>query len=125
MAEDRPPTGPVLRFDYLKSTQFRVIHADGVVGGPTPKGALLLSFWNERAPIPQQVTYRVEPSPSGKGVKLGDEILDLRVARESIVREVEVGIYMDYDTAEALNDWLTKHLKKLREMGQGKSEDEE
>src|SRR5262245_47766081 len=103
MPDETPPQSPTLRFDYLKSAYFRVVHADGVLGGATPKGALMLSFWSERVPIPQQVTHRIEPAEKGRGVKLGPELVDQRVVRDAIVREVEVGVYMELDAAEALN----------------------
>ena len=58
-----------VRFDYIKSAAFRVIHADGVVGGVTPRLDVHMDFWSERFPIPQQVVHAVNSDGT-----LGDEI---------------------------------------------------
>ncbi len=111
-----------MRFDYLKSPLFRMIHADGVVGGPTPKGLLFLSFFNERMPIPQQIVHtidQVESAGTAFGqptfrARLGEEILAERVSRESIIRETEVGVLLDLPTAEKLHDWLSTQIVQMR-----------
>ena len=94
-----------------------MIHADGVVGGPTPKGLLFLSFFNERNPIPQQVVYSIEKSAEREGwAKLGREITEERVSRQSVVRETELGVLLDLETAEKLHEWLTGQIEALRKQ---------
>ncbi|MBI1901160.1 MAG: hypothetical protein HYS13_08630 [Planctomycetia bacterium] len=99
--------GRQLRTDYIKSNFFRVIYADGVYGGLTPKGDIHIDFFNERQPIPQQTTYEV----TGEG-RLGDEIKQERKSREAMVREVEVGVVINTDLAKALVDWLQKKIEE-------------
>ena len=51
-----------LKFDYIKSNFFRIVYADGIYGGPTPRGSnLQMVFWSQRQAIPQQVIHKVNP----------------------------------------------------------------
>ena len=49
-------------FHYIKANSFRVVHADGVYGGPTPRGYIVMNFYSERAPIPQKITQELTPA---------------------------------------------------------------
>src|SRR3990172_8149969 len=51
-----------LAIDYIKSNLFRVIHADGVIGGITPRGLIHMSIWSERPTIPQHIVHEMSPS---------------------------------------------------------------
>ena len=88
-----------LNFDYIKSNQFRVVHADGVHGGVCPKGrSIQIAFFNERQPIPKRETYNLD------GMKLAG--LKKSDVRDAIIREVEVEVLLDLDTATSLYKWL-------------------
>jgi len=114
---DAPKHGtPTLRFDYLKSNFFRVIHADGVVGGPTPNGTITFSLFNERSPIPQQVEHAVVVQPDQSAAMMGEEIREHRISRDAIVREVEVAVVMDYRTAASFHRWLGSKLEALKDI---------
>ena len=95
-----------LTFDYLKSNYFRVIHADGAVGGVTPSGNIQVNFWSQRNPIPQQVVHAM--SESGLGVELS------RTQRAAIVRELEAGVVFDVTTAISIRDWLSRHIENAK-----------
>ena len=98
-----------LTFHYQKSNHYRVIHADGAWGGLTPKLGVFLSFFSERPPIPQTITHAVE-----SGRTLGPEVS--HETKEGLIREVEVGIIMDEQTAAALIAWLQQSLDNIREI---------
>ena len=115
--ENNPDGAPTLiRFDYIKSSLHRVIHADGVVGGPTGRGNLTATFFSERAPIPQQVSHAVVKDEATNVIRLGEEIQGTRIAREAIVREADVTVVMDLKTAQALHVWLGHHLETLANL---------
>src|SRR3989442_6878794 len=42
-------------FHYIKSSQFRVVHADGIIGGVTPRGLIHIAVFSERPAIPQVI----------------------------------------------------------------------
>jgi len=100
-----------VKFDYVKSEFFRVIHADGVVGGLTPRLDIHMDIWSERFPIPKQVVHAV----NGDG-SLGNEIKSDRQARDAIVREVEAGVVLDLETGKALLDWLTERIAEAEKL---------
>jgi hypothetical protein len=98
-----------LRFHYIKSNFFRVVHVDGAIGGVTPNGMIHASLFNERAAIPKEVAHQVNADGS-----LGT-VIDT-VSREGIVREMEVDVILTPTAAQALHDWLADHLGRLRDL---------
>ncbi len=111
-----------VRFHMIKSPAFRTIHVDGVFGGPTPQGLFNLAFFSERAPIPT-IMEHVVLTEDGRGrAKLGEEIKAKRIARDGIVREIEISAVMSVDTAEALMTWLKGHIEKLKASEAGESQ---
>lgn len=113
MAEpDTPTTIPTkISFDYIKTSQFRIVHVDGAFGGPTPQGHLFISFYAERPPIPQRVVHEVMTTTDG--VALGPEIPTERNVRPGVVRDVEVGVIMTLQNAIALRDLLNSRIELL------------
>jgi hypothetical protein len=118
--EQTPAEGAVpdkIRFDFVKSTQFRVIHADGAWGGLAPQGFVHMALYNERQAIPQQVVNKID-SATGN---MGEEIISERIGRNGLVREVEVDVIMSLETARALQTWLKEKIDQadaLREVSQ-------
>lgn len=113
MAEELPVRHPgvdlekkKVRFDYIKSNYFRVIHAEGVIGGLGPRGQVQIAIWNERWPIPKQTAHELD----SRGI-LGEEVRQDRVTRDAVVREVEAEIVMDLDTARKTREWLQKMIE--------------
>lgn len=100
-----------VKFDFVKSSLFRTIHVDGAVGGITPQMGVYMSLFNERQPLPRQTTYVVQ----GNG-QIGDEILELRDSRDAVVREMEVGIVMSLETAEAVLNWLQINVDTVKRV---------
>ncbi len=95
-----------VKFDYIKSNFFRVVHADGVMSSMTPRGQLHLSIWTERNPIPRQVVHAVDEENF-----LGPEIS--RISRDAVIREVEVGVTLDISMAKALVNALNQVIQTV------------
>lgn len=107
-----------IKFDYIKSNHFRVIHVDGAIGGPTPGFMnIQVNVWSQRRAIPTQIVHALE------GDNLGKEIW--RTQRDAIVREVEAGLVLDLQTAIGLRDWLTEQIRELGQRLAGVRETEE
>ena len=101
-ASAEPLTGKV-RFDYIKSNFFRVIHVDGVHGGLRPSGtAIHMALFSERNAIPQTEEVQITDGRIGPPVHVE--------GRHAIVREVEVDAIVDLGTAVALRDWLSNMI---------------
>lgn len=99
-----------VRFDYIKSNFFRVVHADGVHGGLTAKGGLQMAFFSECKPIPQTETYKVSQGRVG-------ECVSTKVC-DAIVREVEVQVLMNLSMAKAMYQWLGDKIETAEKLSE-------
>ena len=109
-AGDQLPSSITL--SYIKSNYFRVVHADGAIGGFTPRGEIFVSLYSERAPLPNVTVQAVENG------QLGKEIIEQRKGSEGegILRELEVGVVMDLNVAKSLVTWLEERIKVAEQM---------
>jgi hypothetical protein len=108
--DPKPEEHKTVPVHYIKANDFRVIHCDGVYGGPAPNGKWIhASLFSERLPIANQITYGLN-----EGGQLGEEVA--RVTRSGLVREIEVDVVMNTETAEALATWLLSKVKFIRDF---------
>lgn len=108
MADEQEQKGTqTLKFTYFKSSQFRVIKADGVWGGLSPRGELIMTIFNERPAIPSSEEYAVTEEGN-----LGQRILSNTDA-EGIVREVEVAISLRPEIALVIAHWLLSKVAQF------------
>jgi hypothetical protein len=108
MAENVPSS---VKFHYRKAKFFKVIHVDGVIGGPTPERAVFVALYNQRSPIPRVVEQAISADGS-----LGAEIK--REGKDGIFREVEVGIVLTSKAALEIGQFLLQQAKLLRDTEQ-------
>jgi len=99
-----------VEFHYLKGPDFRAIHVDGAIGGITTKGFLHVALFTERAPIPQSTTFVVAPD----GL-LGEEITEHRKTKEGVIRQMEIDLILNEDTANDLRNWLDQRLSEFQD----------
>ena len=108
-ATDRRNPPEELRVHMIKDPAFREIHADGAFGSVTPRGYIHFVLYAERAPIPREIVYEVDDDGF-------TEIPELRVSREGIIRELQVGAYLSIDAAEALSEWLRERVAEAKNL---------
>jgi hypothetical protein len=96
----------VLEIVYEKSNFFRVIHADGIFGGPTPTGGIHIAFFSQRTPLPKKSNLTI--SPNGTGVEVVTE------TKVGVFREIEADAIMDLNVALSFHLWLTSQLNQTR-----------
>jgi hypothetical protein len=123
LAEDLPkggngqPTQEVV-LDYVKGQFFRVVHADGIIGGPTPQGQLHIAFYSERPPIPKRTVH-----PVSAGGALGSPSPEKTVVRDcTAIRELDVDVMMSFQVAEQFYLWLGQRLDEMKKVFQGGSQ---
>jgi hypothetical protein len=104
MSEKTSPNA--VKFHLVKGNFFRVIHADGAIGGITPAREIFLSLFSERGAIPQLIEQSINADGS-----LGEEIK--RSGKDGIVREIEVGVMLNAQTAQRIAEWLLKQAEIL------------
>ena len=112
-------TGKV-RFHYLKTSSYRDCHCDGVFGGRTPNGSLWIGFFSERAPVPKEAVHIAIPVSGQPGAfSVGEFLTEESDVKAGIIRTLEVGVFMNLETAETFQKWLEGHIGELRK-GRGK-----
>jgi len=109
-----------VKFDYIKSNFFRVVHADGVFGGLTPRLDIHMDLWSERFAIPKETVHQLKPDGT-----LGEELREERVVQDAIVREVEVGVVIDVGLAKSMIDWLQDKIDQIEEAQKKRSDQQE
>jgi hypothetical protein len=94
---------------FIKSSQFRVIHASGVWYGGDAQQNLHLSFFNERSPIPKKVVLNLNE----QGIVLSEDE-SKRDMKEGFIREVEVDVILSIPGAVEFYKTLGENLKALK-----------
>lgn len=103
-----------VKFHFIKSSHFRVIHVDGAIGGLTPRGLIHAALYSERGAIPQVIEQDFSPD--------GDLLAQRTVAgKDGVTRELDVDLMLNYQSAVELRDLLAKLIKRFDEVS---SEDE-
>lgn len=92
---------------YEKNPQYRTIFADGAIGGFTPTGRFNLTFYGTRKTIPKSAKHEI--TSDGKVSALGIPSKD---SKSGVIREIEVGVYMDDKTAKEVYDFLKTIFEK-------------
>jgi hypothetical protein len=111
----RPLSPGEVAFDYIKSQDFKVVWADGGIGGITPNGLIHLALYAERPAIPRRQVFRFSPTTGGSA-KLEAEIVEKRISRESVVREMSCDVMLTPQAAENLAAWLLNQVGELRKL---------
>jgi hypothetical protein len=109
-ASATPAFPATLNFDYLKGSQFRVLHVDGAFTGLTQTG-VSVSFFSERQPIPRRVVHKVNKDGS-----LGEEIKEQRVVRDAVIRDVDITVVMNIEVAKAVVSVLSNMISAQDEL---------
>jgi hypothetical protein len=98
-----------IKFKYMKSNFFRVIHADGAWGGVSPRGDIHMSFYNERGALPDSSTLTVSADSSEQSPEVAQ-------SSGAIIREIECDVVLDLGTALSLSKWLDEKIKDLQTL---------
>jgi hypothetical protein len=114
-ARKKTASNKTIKFNYIKTNNYRTYHVDGVFGGLTAHRKIYMELFLERAVTPQSIDVEVRQDGT-----LGEEVS--RTGKEGLVREIEAGAIMDVSVAEGLRDWLDEKIKQYKEKtGQDRS----
>ena len=65
---EKQDNGNEIEFAYEYDPSYRVVAANGVWGGVTPRGDFRLDFFVESSAVPERITIELLPDKSGKEV---------------------------------------------------------
>lgn len=95
----------------IKNSGYRQIHVDGAQGGITPSGYINLNFYSQRGVIPKGTEFSVNEEG-----QITESIKDVDGSKSGIVREFEMGVYMDINTCENLKKFLEERIAQHKEL---------
>ena len=90
---------------YEESSELRVFHCDGAIGGPTPKGFFGMSLYAERYSLPDKAVS--EEDAEGN-------VTERLKGKVEIVRRVEATVLLTVDEAGSLGRWLVDRAQQLK-----------
>lgn len=95
----------VITYDYAKD--YRVVPSNGCFGGLTPRGDLIINFFEEAYPLPKAVTHEITPQGT-----LGAE--KSRHIDANLVRHVQVAIVLAPHQAESIGQWILRKIEEAK-----------
>ncbi|WP_157887042.1 hypothetical protein [Hymenobacter sp. PAMC 26628] len=115
MSEQPATTQPAATVDFhvVQSHDFKTSYASGIYSSVTPGGLINLSFYVDRLPLPDLMTFFVENNT------LGPE--KARSARNGIVREVQQGVLLDMQTVKNVINSLQTMMTAFEASNQHES----
>lgn len=109
---------PEVTFNYIFNYSYNPIYINGVQGGFSPRGELLMHFYQERAGLPKELTHEITPE-GGIGAIVDSDPKNLN---GSMVRVIESGVTMNVQTAALLHAWLGEQLAHMQSVMQAQQE---
>ncbi len=92
---------------YEKNPLYRTIHADGAVGGVTPLNQVNINFYSTRNSIPKSMNQKINDDGT-----LNEESIEISTdSKSGIIREIEIGLYMNRQTALDIYNFLKTILE--------------
>ena len=93
-------------FEYDKD--YRIVAANGVWGGFTPRGDIRLDFFVEGQSVPESIQNKITEDG-----KLGAEIAGSRKPEKKIVRRLQIGVLLSQEEADSLANFIKGRLAEL------------
>lgn len=102
-----------IRFEYVRSDDYRIIAANGAHGGLTSRGDFRFDLFVEGPKAPQSVAHSITPDG------LGPEV-EREPTGRIVERELQIGVIMSPAQARSLAQWIMSRLNAMPSEG-GKS----
>ena len=108
---------PELCFKYIFNYGYNPIYANGAHGGISPRGELVMNFYLERPPLPNSITHEIAQNGT-----IGGQIAeDPKNLNNSLVRYIDSGVILNFETTRNLHFWLGERLKEMEAVERAKA----
>lgn len=118
LGADKEKTKGEIEYVFSRSPDYRVVPSNGVWGGITPRGDLLIDFTVETGLNPKLVAHEV----TEKG--LGPEIRREPPTTGKVQREAQVGILISLVHAQSIAKWLLGKVEEFEKKAESLEEGE-
>jgi hypothetical protein len=109
-----------VRYRMTRSRDYRVVVANGAIGGLGANGIIHLDFYLERGIQHEETLVDIDPSKRSVSAEVPAKVADEPV----IVRESQVGLVVTPETALALAQWLMGQVERSQ-APQAEAEDKD
>ena len=102
---------------FTRSKDYKIVPANGCFGGVTPRGEILVEFFEEHFPTPDMVVHELTEQGT-----LGPE--KVRHTEGELVRELQIGVVLQPNQAESIARWLLGKVEEVKKKvrAEGKTE---
>lgn len=101
-----------ITFRYIFEDSYNPSYANGVFGGISPSGEIVINFTHERHPIPIEIVHELnENGTVGGEVRRSPEDYN-----RIMIRYIVNGVAINLNTAKTLKDWLEKQIQSLESL---------
>ena len=108
---------PQVKFKYIFTYDYNPVYINGAHGGITPRGELVVNFYQERPPLPNSISHEINPNGTiGSEVSVAPEDLN-----QTLVRFITNGVVVNYQTARDLHFWLGEKVKEMETIEKAKA----
>jgi hypothetical protein len=95
-----------ITYRYEKHPDYRIVFANGAVGGVTPRGDIKFDLFIEYLEVPEESVHSITPDG------LGPEI-DRKPRNSPFTRQSQVGVIMGPGQAKSFAYWLMGQVEAL------------
>ncbi|NVN98623.1 MAG: hypothetical protein HXX17_04795 [Geobacteraceae bacterium] len=108
---------PEIAFKYIFNYAYNPVYINGAHGGISPRGELVMNFYLERPPLPEEVKHAINPNGT-IGDVTSEEPHDLS---NSMVRYIDNGVILNYESARNIHYWIGERLKEMEAIEKAKA----
>ena len=108
---------PEVNFKYIFNYAYNPVYVNGAHGGISPRGELVMNFYLERPPLPNEITHEINPNGT-IGEVVSEDPEDLK---NSMVRFIDNGVILNYESARNIHFWIGERLKELEAIERAKA----
>lgn len=108
---------PELTFKYIFNYAYNPVYVNGAHGGISPRGELVMNFYLERPPLPEEIKHAINPNGT-IGDITSEEPHDLS---SSMVRYIDNGVILNYESARNIHYWIGERLKEMESIEKAKA----
>jgi hypothetical protein len=108
---------PEVTFKYIFNYAYNPVYVNGAHGGISPRGELVMNFYLERPPLPDEITHELNPNGT-----IGDVTAEAPDnLKNSMVRFIDNGVILNYESARNIHFWIGERLKELEAIEKAKA----
>jgi hypothetical protein len=90
-----------IKFNYVESNLFRVIHTDGATAASSPNGNITINLYSQRFSIPEEVIFDLDEDGAIVGEGFVPDQKEQSI-ETTIIREIDTLAVMSLETAQEL-----------------------